>query len=98
MFIKAVGRRHQSDPVAFIRGLDRVIIDEVQRAPEVLLAIKESATMRSVSFRNLTSRLREKISGSMRRRPPKSFMRWPKSSLRMSIPATGPSQICGLQD
>jgi hypothetical protein len=41
-----------------------VIIDEVQRAPEVLLAIKESATMRSVSFRNLTSRLREKISGS----------------------------------
>lgn len=32
----------KSDPVAFIRGLDRVIIDEVQRAPEVLLAIKES--------------------------------------------------------
>ncbi|MBV9183673.1 MAG: ATP-binding protein [Acidobacteria bacterium] len=32
----------RSDPVAFIRGLDRVIIDEVQRAPDLLLAIKES--------------------------------------------------------
>ena len=31
-----------SDPVAFIRGLDRAIIDEVQRAPDLLLAIKES--------------------------------------------------------
>jgi uncharacterized protein len=32
----------RTDPVAFIRGLDRAIIDEVQRAPEVLLAIKQS--------------------------------------------------------
>ena len=32
----------KADPVAFIRSLDRAIIDEVQRAPEVLLAIKES--------------------------------------------------------
>lgn len=32
----------RSDPVAFIRGLDRVIIDEVQRAPDLLLAIKQS--------------------------------------------------------
>ncbi|MGH8301081.1 MAG: ATP-binding protein [Steroidobacteraceae bacterium] len=32
----------KNDPVAFIRGLDRAIIDEVQRAPEVLLAIKQS--------------------------------------------------------
>lgn len=32
----------KSDPVAFIRGLDRAIIDEVQRAPELLLAIKQS--------------------------------------------------------
>lgn len=32
----------RSDPVAFIRGLDRVVIDEVQRAPDVLLAIKQS--------------------------------------------------------
>jgi predicted AAA+ superfamily ATPase len=32
----------KSDPVAFVRGLDRAIIDEVQRAPEVLLAIKQS--------------------------------------------------------
>jgi uncharacterized protein len=31
-----------SDPVAFIRGLDRTIIDEVQRAPDLLLAIKQS--------------------------------------------------------
>ena len=32
----------QSDPVGFIRGLDRAIIDEIQRAPELLLAIKKS--------------------------------------------------------
>lgn len=30
------------DPVGFIRGLDRAVIDEVQRAPDLLLAIKES--------------------------------------------------------
>jgi hypothetical protein len=30
------------DPTGFIRGLDRAIIDEVQRAPELLLAVKES--------------------------------------------------------
>lgn len=32
----------KSDPVAFIHGLDKAIIDEVQRAPEILLAIKQS--------------------------------------------------------
>ena len=32
----------QSDPAGFIRGLDRAIIDEIQRAPELLLAIKKS--------------------------------------------------------
>jgi uncharacterized protein len=32
----------RSDPVAFIRGLDRVVIDEVQRAPGLVLAIKQS--------------------------------------------------------
>jgi predicted AAA+ superfamily ATPase len=32
----------KSDPVSFIRGLDRAVIDEVQRAPELLLAIKQS--------------------------------------------------------
>jgi predicted AAA+ superfamily ATPase len=32
----------KSDPVAFIRALDRAVIDEVQRAPEILLAIKRS--------------------------------------------------------
>ena len=32
----------RADPVGFIRGLDRAVIDEVQRAPELLLAIKRS--------------------------------------------------------
>lgn len=32
----------KSDPVAFIRDLDKAVIDEVQRAPEMLLAIKRS--------------------------------------------------------
>ncbi|CAN7494345.1 ATP-binding protein [Phenylobacterium sp. LjRoot225] len=32
----------QADPAGLIRGLDRAIIDEVQRAPDLLLAIKES--------------------------------------------------------
>ncbi len=32
----------RSDPVGFVRGLDRAVVDEVQRAPELLLAIKES--------------------------------------------------------
>lgn len=32
----------RSDPSGFIRGLDRAIIDEVQRAPDLLLAIKKS--------------------------------------------------------
>jgi hypothetical protein len=30
------------DPVGFIRGLDRAVIDEVQRAPQLLSAIKKS--------------------------------------------------------
>lgn len=32
----------RSDPVAFIRNLDRAVIDEVQRAPDLLPAIKHS--------------------------------------------------------
>ncbi|SMH33770.1 ATP-binding protein [Mesorhizobium australicum] len=32
----------RADPVAFVRGIRRGVIDEVQRAPELLLAIKES--------------------------------------------------------
>lgn len=32
----------KNDPVGFIRGLDQAIIDEVQRAPDLLLAIKKS--------------------------------------------------------
>lgn len=32
----------RSDPAGFVRGLTRAVIDEVQRAPDLLLAIKES--------------------------------------------------------
>ena len=32
----------QDDPVGFVRGLDRAVIDEVQRAPDLLLAIKNA--------------------------------------------------------
>ncbi len=32
----------RSDPIGFVRGLDRAIIDEIQRAPDLMLAIKES--------------------------------------------------------
>lgn len=32
----------REDPVAFISGLDRAVIDEVQRAPDLILAIKHS--------------------------------------------------------
>ena len=32
----------QADPTGFVRSLDRAVIDEIQRAPELLLAIKQS--------------------------------------------------------
>jgi len=32
----------REDPVGLIRGLDRAVIDEIQRAPQLLLAIKKS--------------------------------------------------------
>ena len=32
----------REDPVAMVRALDRAVIDEIQRAPELLLAIKKS--------------------------------------------------------
>lgn len=32
----------RADPAGFLRGFDRVILDEIQRAPELLLAIKKS--------------------------------------------------------
>jgi predicted AAA+ superfamily ATPase len=32
----------RSDPTGFIRSLNMAIIDEIQRAPELMLAIKES--------------------------------------------------------
>jgi predicted AAA+ superfamily ATPase len=35
----------RSDPSGFIRGFDRVIVDEVQRAPELLRAIKQAVDM-----------------------------------------------------
>lgn len=31
-------RSATDDPVGFVRGLDRAVIDEIQRAPELLLA------------------------------------------------------------
>ncbi|MBV1702866.1 MAG: ATP-binding protein [Hyphomicrobiales bacterium] len=31
----------KDDPVSFIRGVDKIVIDEIQRAPELILAIKE---------------------------------------------------------
>jgi predicted AAA+ superfamily ATPase len=38
-FIRDAAR---NDPVGFIRGSDRIAIDEIQRAPDLLLAIKQS--------------------------------------------------------
>jgi uncharacterized protein len=35
----------RSDPVGFVRSLERAVIDEVQRAPELLLAIKQSVDL-----------------------------------------------------
>lgn len=35
----------RSDPTGFIRGIDRAVIDEVQRAPDLILAIKESVDL-----------------------------------------------------
>ena len=32
----------RADPVGFVRGLENAVIDEVQRVPELMLAIKES--------------------------------------------------------
>ena len=32
----------RADPIGFVRGINRAVIDEVQRAPELMLAIKES--------------------------------------------------------
>ncbi|MDR0480357.1 MAG: ATP-binding protein [Gallionellaceae bacterium] len=32
----------RADPAGFIRGIDQAVIDEIQRAPELLLAIKKS--------------------------------------------------------
>jgi hypothetical protein len=47
------------DPVGFIRRLDRAVIDEVQRVPDVLLAIKESGTpiLGPVGFCSLAPRI-----------------------------------------
>lgn len=32
----------REDPVGMVRSLDRAVIDEIQRAPQLLLAIKKS--------------------------------------------------------
>ena len=43
----------RSDPAGFVRGLKRAVIDEVQRAPDLLLAIKESVDKDQASGRFL---------------------------------------------
>lgn len=43
----------RADPVGFIRGIERAVIDEVQRAPELMLAIKESVDRDDVPGRFL---------------------------------------------
>ncbi len=43
----------RSDPTAFIRGLDSAVIDEVQRAPQLLLPIKRSVDLDRSSGRFL---------------------------------------------
>lgn len=35
-------RSAREDPVGFVRGLDRAVIDEIQRAPDLLLSIKNA--------------------------------------------------------
>lgn len=32
----------RNDPIGFVRGLDKAVIDEIQRAPDLILALKES--------------------------------------------------------
>ena len=34
----------REDPVGMVRSLDRAVIDEIQRAPQLLLAIKKALT------------------------------------------------------
>lgn len=41
------------DPVSFIRGLDRAVVDEVQRAPDLLLSIKNAVDENSAPGRFL---------------------------------------------
>lgn len=43
----------KTDPVGFVRQIDTAIIDEVQRAPELLRAIKQAAEQRSAAGRFL---------------------------------------------
>lgn len=38
----ATFNRAKTDPVAFIRSLNKAVIDEIQRAPELMMVIKES--------------------------------------------------------
>jgi predicted AAA+ superfamily ATPase len=40
----------KSDPVSFIRALDRAVIDEGQRAPDLLLVIKKASTQIAAQF------------------------------------------------
>ncbi len=47
----------KSDPAGLVRGLDQAIIDEVQRAPDLLLAIKGSSRQRYVSRHRISDNL-----------------------------------------
>jgi len=38
----ATYNRAKADPVEFIRSLNKAVIDEIQRAPELMMVIKES--------------------------------------------------------
>ncbi len=42
-----------NDPVGFIRGLDRAVVDEVQRAPNLMLSIKNAVDEHSAPGRFL---------------------------------------------
>ncbi len=42
-----------NDPVGFIRGLDRAVVDEVQRAPDLMLSIKNAVDEHSAPGRFL---------------------------------------------
>ena len=71
----------RSDPAGFIRGLDRAIIDEIQRAPDLLLAVKKTVDedYRPGRFLLTGSAKRTSAAASASRRPPGAFT-WKRST------------------